>query len=229
MPDWVKLAEPLGTIIGFVLTLMVFSYIFGDNALFRLATHIFIGVAAGYAAVLVVYNVIIPVLVEPGSQMIRVGPPLILGAWLLTKTSPRLSRLGNPVVAYLVGVGAATAISGALLGTIYPLVDQSTRELTGVGLWNVIVNGSIILVGTITTLVYFHYGARPTASGVTKRETGIEIVSLVGQIFIAITLGAIFAGVYIAVLSVFIERMRFIWDFLWTFDWKHFISLLSPK
>lgn len=224
MPDWVKLAEPLGTIIGFVLTLMVFSYIFGDNALFRLATHIFIGVAAGYAAVLVVYNVIFPVLVKPGNAMIRLGPPLILGVWLLTKTSSRLSRLGNPVAAYLVGVGSAAAISGSLLGTIFPLVDQSTRVLTGT-LWNVIVNGSIILVGTLTTLVYFHYGARPTASGATRRETGIEIVSLVGQVFIAITLGAIFAGVYLAVLSAFIERAKFIWDFLWTFDWKNFISL----
>ena len=148
---------------------------------------------------------------------------------LLTKTSPRLSRLGNPVLAFLVGAGAATAISGALLGTIFPLVDQSTRELTGSELWDVIVNGSIILVGTISTLVYFHYGAHPTPSGVTKRETGIEIVSLVGQVFIAITLGAIFAGVYLAVLSVFIERMRFVWDFLWTFDWKNFIALFSPK
>ncbi len=224
MPDWVKLAEPLGTIIGFVLTLMVFSYIYGDNVLFRLATHIFIGVAAGYAAVLVVYNVIFPVLVKPGNAMIRLGPPLILGVWLLTKTSSRLSRLGNPVAAYLVGVGSAAAISGSLLGTIFPLVDQSTRVLTGT-LWNVIVNGSIILVGTLTTLVYFHYGARPTASGATRRETGIEIASMVGQVFIAITLGAIFAGVYLAVLSAFIERVKFIWDFLWTFDWKNFISL----
>jgi small-conductance mechanosensitive channel len=157
--------------------------------------------------------------------MIRVGPPLILGAWLLTKTSPRLSRLGNPVVAYLVGVGAAAAISGALLGTLFPLVDQSTRELMGTNLWNVMVNGSIILIGTLTTLIYFHYGARPTASGVTKRETGIEVGAWVGQWFIAITLGAIFAGVYLAVLSVFIERARFIWDFLWTFDWKYFFSL----
>jgi hypothetical protein len=225
MPDWVKLAEPLGTIIAFVLTLMVFSYIFGDNALFRLATHIFIGVAAGYAAVLVVYSVIYPALLKPGDALIRVGPPLILGVWLLTKTSPRLSRLGNPVVAYLVGVGAAVAISGSLLGTIFPLVDQSTRELTRNGVWNVMVNGSIILVGTITTLVFFHYGAHPTASGITKRAKWIELVGAPGQVFIAITLGAIFAGVYIAVVSVFIDRVRFIWDFLWTFDWKNFFSL----
>jgi hypothetical protein len=227
MPDWVNLAEPLGTIIAFVLTLMVFSYILGDNALFRLATHIFVGVAAGYAAVLVIYNIIIPVLANPGDELVRLGPPLILGVWLLTKISPRLSRLGNPVVAYLVGAGSAAAISGALLGTIFPLVDQSTRELTGTGVWNTLVNGSIILVGTIATLVYFHYGAHPTPSGVTRRSPPIEIGAWIGQFFIAITLGAIFAGVYLAVLPVFIERIRSIWDFLWTFDWKHFISLFS--
>jgi hypothetical protein len=226
MPDWGNLAEPLGTIIGFVLTLMVFSYIFGDNVLFRLATHIFIGVAAGYAAVLVIYNIIFPLLAQPGNELVRLGPPLILGVWLLTKTSPRLSRLGNPVLAFLVGVGAAAAISGALLGTIYPLVDQSTRELSGTIIGD-LVNGFIILVGTATTLVYFHYGAHPTPSGVTKRETPIEIGAWIGQFFIATTLGAIFAGVYLAVLTVFIERMRFVWDFIWTFDWKYFISLFS--
>jgi len=106
-------------------------------------------------------------------------------------------------------------------------VDQSTRELSKSNVLADLVNGSIILVGTITTLVYFHYGAHPTPSGITKRETPIEIGALIGQFFIAITLGAIFAGVYLAVLTVFIERMRFVWDFIWSFDWKYFFSLFS--
>lgn len=225
MPDWGNLAEPIGTIVGLVLTLMVFSYIFGDNVLFRLATHIFVGVAAGYAAVLVVYNIIFPMLANPGNELVRLGPPLVLGAWLLTKTSPRLSRLGNPVVAFLVGAGSAAAISGALLGTIYPLVDQSTREISGRDVTYIVLYGGFILVGTIATLVYFHYGAHPTPSGATKRDAPIEFISWFGEKFIIITLGAIFAGVFLAALTVFIERIQFVWDFLWTFDWKHFISL----
>ncbi len=225
MPDLGNLAEPLGTIIGFVLTLMVFSYIFGDNALFRLATHIFVGVAAGYAAVLVIYNIIFPMLANPGNELVRLGPPLFLGAWLLTKTSPRLSRLGNPVVAFLVGAGAAAAISGALLGTLYPLVNQSTQEISGRDVQYIVLYGGFIMVGTIATLVYFHYGAHPTPSGATRRDAPIEIISWFGQLFIIVALGAIFAGVFVAVLSTFVERVRFIWDFIWTFDWKHFISL----
>ena len=37
-----QLADPIGAIIGFALTIMVLSYIIGDNILFRLAISIFI-------------------------------------------------------------------------------------------------------------------------------------------------------------------------------------------
>ena len=36
------------TIAGAVLTLMVFSYLLGDNFLYRIAIHVFIGAAAAY-------------------------------------------------------------------------------------------------------------------------------------------------------------------------------------
>src|SRR5512143_1736239 len=137
-----KLADPLGLIIGFVLTIMILSYIIGDNVLFRLAIHIFIGVASGYAAVLILYNVIwyqvlVPVLetFTAGktdglpTYIIRVIPAVILGAWMLTKVSPRLARWGTPVLAFLTGVGAATAVAGAVLGTIFPQVNASINIL----------------------------------------------------------------------------------------------------
>jgi heme/copper-type cytochrome/quinol oxidase subunit 2 len=127
------------------------------------------------------------------------------------------------VLAFLVGVGAAAAISGALLGTIFPLVDQSTRELADKDLSYIILYSGFILVGTISTLVYFHYGAHPTPSGATRRSVPIEIVSLVGQVFIVVTLAAIFAGVYLAVLPALIERIFSILNF----DWKNFFSLFS--
>ena len=50
------LADVIGAFVGFVLTLLVFSYIFGDNVLFRIAMHIFIGVAAGYVVAISVYK-----------------------------------------------------------------------------------------------------------------------------------------------------------------------------
>jgi len=57
--------ELMWTITGLILTLMIFSYLFGDNLLFRIATYIFVGVASGYVVTMVVYQVILPRLIWP--------------------------------------------------------------------------------------------------------------------------------------------------------------------
>jgi hypothetical protein len=217
MDALIKNADTIGAVVGFVLTLLVFSYIFGDNFLFRLTTHVFIGVAAGYAAVLVVYNVILPQKFSlQQDELVRWLPPLIFGLLMLTKLSPRFSRFGNPVLAYLVGAGAAAAIGGAIFGTLFPQVDASTKLFENIpgNIWNWIFN-LVIIIGTVTTLIYFHFSVRSTPSGTSKRFKFIEILSWVGQIFIAVTLGALFAGVLVATLSAFVERMYFLWNFVW--------------
>ena len=38
----------------------------------------------------------------------------------------------------------------------------------------------------------------------------IEVLSKIGEVFIAITLGALFAGVYLAALAALIDRLDFI-------------------
>jgi predicted membrane protein len=53
------LSDIIGTFVGLVLTLAVFSYLLGDNILFRIAIYIFVGVAAGLAAAMVAYNVLV--------------------------------------------------------------------------------------------------------------------------------------------------------------------------
>jgi len=204
------LTDLVGAILGFVLTLMVVSYVIKDNALFRLAVHIFIGVAAGYATVLVIYNVLwyqllVPLLNNPLKQLSLVAPPLLLGIWLLTKASSRLSRVGSPVVAFLVGVGAATAISGAISGTLFPqvgatinLFDLGATGLSGSKLLGWVVNALLILIGTITSLAYFHFGVRSRGDQTAQRPLWIEIFSQIGQVFIAVAFGTLFAGAYAA-------------------------------
>lgn len=220
-----NLPDLAGTILGFFLTLMVFTYVFGDNALFRVAIYIFIGVASGYAAVVAWYNIIWPQLIIPvafGSQSERLYAifPMILGALLLFKASPRLSPIGNPAVAYLLGVGAATAIGGAILGTAFPqamatmnLFDQRALQQGGEGFIN-LAKGGVILVGTLATLIYFHFGARQYLNQPPGRPKWLEGLAWVGQIFIAITFGALFAGVYSASLTALIERFSFLKDFI---------------
>lgn len=221
-------ADLFGMIIGFVLTLMVLSYIIGDNFLFRLAMAIFVGVASGYAAVMVIYNVlwyqlIVPLLTSPTQNLQITIPTILLGLALVTKGFNRNSRVGNSVLAYLVGVGAATAIGGAIFGTILPQAAASANLLNlayatpgGIGLVGWLLKGLVILFGTLATLAYFHFGVRSEGEGsLPVRHPVIEnVLAPAGKAFIAVTLGVIFAGVFSASLSALIDRMLFVWEFL---------------
>ena len=212
---------------GFLLTIMVLSYLVGDNALFRFAIHVFVGVSAGYIAVIALYRVILPLLVKPltsaSTPLLERGLsliPLLLAALLLMKISPRLSWLGGPAVAYLVGAGAAVAVSGAVLGTLIPQVSAAAAPFDWKGLsqegfnpLQSIFNGVVMLVGTIATLAYFHFGARRQEDGSVRRSRWIDIVAWVGRLFIALTLGVLFAGVYSAALSALVERIRILFAF----------------
>jgi len=207
-------------LIAFLLTVMVLSYLIGDNPFFRLAIYIFVGVAAGYAGAVAWHQVLWPKLFRPiisGTLAERLLAiiPLLLGILLLAKLSPRAAQLGNPAMAYLVGVGAAVAIGGAVVGTIFPQTAATVNlfNLTGNGTAERLFEGSIVLVGVVTTLVYFHFGAKATPNG-PQRGKFIQSLSWVGQIFVAITFGALFAGVYAAAMTALIERIHFLWTFL---------------
>lgn len=229
-------SEVIGTFVGFIFTVAVLSYILGDNAIFRLSIYIFIGVASGLAAVVAWYNVIWPQLISPivfGDNNARLFAivPLLLSSLLVLKVSPRLARFGNPAVAYLLGVGVASALGGALTGTLFPQFWSSINLFSadwlfqsgpqgyalgfseGSAVWQ-FMKGGLILLGTVTTLVYFHYGARPGVLSEPQRGRFIEALAKIGQYFIAITFGAIFAGVYAAAMTALIERLGSIREFI---------------
>ncbi len=216
------ITDLIWTIAGFVLTVMVLSYIFGDNPLFRIALYIFIGVSAGYVAVVIIYQVLLPKLVIPllqgqNQQRILALIPLLLSILLLFKLSPRFARMGNISVAYLVGAGAAVLISGALFGTLFPQVSGTVQAFRVTQSSEVtpivqLIGASVVLIGATTSLAYFHFGARQKAGKPVKRLTGVEILSAIGQFFIAFTLGTVFSGVFLSALMALVERMGYLWQ-----------------
>ena len=223
MPDGINL-DFVTAIMSFIFTLLIMSYLVGDNPLFRLAIYIFIGVSAGYAAAVAWHQVLWPKLFMPliyGDTLERALAlvPLLLGMLMLMKLSPRTARLGNPAMAFMVGAGAAVAVGGAVLGTLFPQTQASINLFdlkTGGSVSERISEASIILVGTLTTLVYFHFSAKATPSG-PQGSRLVDILGGIGQVFIAITFGALFAGVYAAAMTALVERLSFLWSFIASF------------
>jgi hypothetical protein len=202
--------EQIGLWAGFVLTLMVFSYLLGDNFLYRLAVYIFVGLAAGYIAIVTVESVLLPWIRATvfSGNLASIAPgliPLLLGVLLLVKTSSRLGRLGNLAIAFIVGVGAAVALVGAVIGTLIPLSDATASGVRG----NVI-EGIILFIGMGSSLVYFQYLARRTPTGQIERGAVSRVVGVVGQGFIVVTLGALYAAAILTSLTIFSERISFL-------------------
>ncbi|HEX9385250.1 MAG TPA: hypothetical protein VF918_02945 [Anaerolineales bacterium] len=216
--------EIISALIGLILTLMVFSYLIGDNPLFRIAVYLFIGVASGYAATVIVNYVLIPRFssLQPDdiNQLILAMIPLLFGVTLLAKLSPRISWIGNFAMAVLVGVSAAVAIGGALLGTLMPQLGAAigTFDVRSAGggllVASKLLQGVVMLGGTVFTLASFHFTAGRASDGTPQRNPIIEAIAWVGRLFIAITLGVVFAGVYMSALTAMIERLSFAINFI---------------
>lgn len=190
---------------------MVFSYLLGDNPLFRIAIYLFIGVASGYAAAVIVHSVLLPrfllLQTDDFNQLVWILIPFVFSLSLFAKMLPRISWIGNFAMAILVGVGAAAAIGGAVIGTLMPQAQASMDAFSvsrGVARF---FEAPIALAATVFTLASFHFSASRAPDGTVKRNRLIELAASLGRIFVAVALGVLFAGVYMTALTAMIERL----------------------
>lgn len=196
-------SEMIGLIVGAGLTLLIFTYLLGDNFFYRLALHLFIGVLLGYTLGIV--------LLLGGEVLGRLAGgeyplvvPLILGILLLIKGFRKYAYIGNFSVAFLIGVGTAVALSGALLGTLIPQIRAAGRAL---GDSSHLVQGLVVVGGTLCTFLAFDFTL--TA----RKQSGLlgaaaRIVRFVGRVFLVVAFGIAFAGALTASLSIFIGRIQ---------------------
>ncbi len=207
------LNDTIGAIVGLVITLLVFSYLIGDNPLYRVALHIFVGASVAYAVVVAWHAILRPLLLDwvlSGNVNVLLGlVPFLLGGLLLARGVRSLSWLGNFSIALLLGVGIAVAVGGALVGTLLPQAGAAMRPLSPFSYpddpLNGPLDGLLIVVGTVTSLMVFTFTLRRGVSG-----RLIALSTRLGRFFLFVSFGAVFAGVLIASVSVLVERLQFI-------------------
>lgn len=215
--------------VGAILSIMILSYLIEDNFLFRIASHIFLGVSAGYLVIVLAKDIIWPLLLQPvvfGSWMNRLWMLIPIGLILLLVLGQfsRFKGFARLPLAFITGVGAAIVIGGTVLGTLIPqslaIVDlfdasrwQSGSMLPGFA----IAEAVVMLLGVVGTLSYFHFGRKLRVrrdDDKVERPFLLEAWGKVGQVFIGVTLGAIFAGVFSTALTALIDRTLAITQFV---------------
>jgi hypothetical protein len=205
----------IGSVIGAVLTLLVFSYFLGDNPLYRLALHLFVGALVGYSFSIVLRDVVYGLVLTQLQQNKLIVLPLAFGLLLLFKYFPRRAYIGNFPMAYLVGVGAAVAVGGALLGTLVPQIEATGRAaaLDSWGLYPWWGGGpALIFVGTVFTLLAFTFTARGEQGLAGLWSRVIRASGWIGRFFLVVTFGLAFAGAVTASLSIFIGRVQDVFE-----------------
>jgi hypothetical protein len=201
-------SELIGLLIGFILTLFVYSYLLRDNPLYRLAVHILVGVSAAYAAVVVSRQVIFPVFDQirqsSGSDVLQWLIPALFSVLLLLKRLPTVGWLGNSTVALLMGVGATVALTGAISGTLWPQITAAPGQDP--------IQNLIVAVLTICTLITFQFTGKINQEEEWVRPVWQRGLVIIGQAVLTITFAVLFTSVFNTSLLLLIDRVDYFFN-----------------
>ena len=178
-------------------TLALYSFLYRDNPVFKLAEHVFAGLSAGYYFGLIFHSVIIQQLWIPLSQdgeWIRLLPG-VLGELLFARYLPRAPWMSRLPLAFVIGSTAGITFIQQLHGLILPQVSRTLLPLDSL-------NNALIITGVLSTLIYFYF-SKP-------HKGALGWVASGGIGFIMVAFGAHFGYTVMARVSLLIGRIQFL-------------------
>ena len=132
-------ARGLGILTAAGVTLALFSFLYDDNPMFKIAEHLYVGVSMGYTVAQVWYTTILADLVQPMFLEEVVDPsvywliiPTIMGIMLVMRIVPQLAWLSRISFSFVVGFGAGIQIP-AYIAT--QLIEQFHPTIAPPGDW----------------------------------------------------------------------------------------------
>ncbi len=203
------------TLAGGVVTLAVFSFLYKDNPLYKLAEHIAVGVSVGFLVVNYYYTVFMP---KVWDNVVHRGQfdyliPLIFGLLLYTRFVPKWGWISRWSLAFLLGAGSGMSIPANLESRVLKQIEGSLASLwvpVSGDIWSTILQTlvSIFLVGgTIACLVFFLFSV--------EHKGGVGKFAYFGRICIMAGFGASFGYTVMARVSLLIGRVQFLTQDCW--------------
>uniref|UniRef100_A0A7C4THX7 Uncharacterized protein n=1 Tax=candidate division WOR-3 bacterium TaxID=2052148 RepID=A0A7C4THX7_UNCW3 len=193
----------IGIWVAALLTLAIYSFLYKDNAFYKIAENIFVGVSAGYWAVVLWYDFAWPNLFEPlltRGQWYNIFP-IFIGVLMFAPLIPKISWMIRIPLTFTMGVAMAVSITQFVQGDIFPQLQATFLPLSGVSLFKGFSN-LLIILGVVFTLIYFYFS---------KEHKGVlGIGAKIGIWFMMVSFGASFGYTIMARVSLFIGRIYFL-------------------
>jgi hypothetical protein len=212
-------ATVFGAWVATGLTLFIFSFLYKDNPLFKLAEHLYVGVSVGYTIVKAYDTVIVHLIVKPIFEQgeIALFIPVAIGMLMLTRYMPKAAWLSRYAFAFIVGVGSGLAIPRTISSFILKQIEDTVRPLFSLAgndgvtfSMNLLnsasnLNAIIILIGVSSVLFYFFFSIEHSGPG--------KVVARTGVLFLMIAFGAAFGYTVMARMSLLIGRLTDLIEF----------------
>ena len=175
--------------------------LYKENPLYRLAEHIYIGIAFAITGVVAVQNTnriaITPLLSGEFVYII----PLLLGLGMYTVFSEQYRWISRYSIATLVGVMLAVVTSGTLIPNIINQVTSTISPPIGSTMMDW-VNFIYIGIGTICSVSYFLF---------TREHKGILApTARIGRLVLMVGLGVMFGNTVLFRMSMLSGRVEYI-------------------
>jgi hypothetical protein len=231
-PYRLSFSRTIGVWVAALFTLFIFSFLYRDNPLYKIAESSVVGVSAAYWMVIGFWDVIVPNLfgkVAPGAVRATVIPgledppnywylvPLVLGAMLLWRLAPKGAWIGRWPLAFVIGTTAGIRLIGFIQGdfvsqirnTIIPVV--ATDPITEAFDFWASAKNVVVIIGVLAALVYFFFSI--------EHKGVVGKTAKLGIWFLMVTFGAAFGYTVMGRIALFAIRIEFLFDdWLWLID-----------
>jgi hypothetical protein len=203
-------ANMLWTILAGLITLAIFSFLYRDNPMYKMAEHIAVGISVGFIVVVYYNNVFKP---KVWDNILHKGQydyliPLILGIILFTRFLPKHGWMSRYAIAFYIGTSSGLSIAPTLEARVLQQMEGTVRSLVTVVPGNTLATlagsfGAIFLiVGTLACLIFFLFSV--------EHRGGVGRVAYFGRLCIMAGFGASFGFTVMARVSLLIGRIHFL-------------------
>ncbi|MFO7897393.1 MAG: hypothetical protein R6U84_10705 [Candidatus Cloacimonadales bacterium] len=205
----------LGTWLGAFFTFAIFSFLYKDNPVYKIAEQVFVGLSAGYWFVYTIYNVLKPNLWNPltsdFSNNLILLIPTVLGIMMLMRLISKIDWVSRYPIAILIATTAGISFLRFLKSDVIGQLRATMINPFAGDNWVIIFGQILLVIGTITGVIYFYFSK--------KHEGAFGVSAKVGIYFLMVSFGAAFGYTAMARISLLIGRLQFLLG-----DWLHWIK-----
>jgi hypothetical protein len=168
------MSAQFGIYLAGIVTIALYSYLIGDNKMFKFAEHLYVGSAAGHAITMGYINIRdlgwTP-LVTKGQVMLLI--PILLGLCLYSRFTTKFVWVSRYAIAVTIGIGTGVTLRGMPSAQILSQLQASMVIKN--------VNDFLAIVGMVGVMLYFLfiYAQNPVTKGFAR----------IGRLVMMITFG----------------------------------------